>query len=135
MQRRFTLFVIAAMAGGVVAGLIINQVVSDPARISQIAIGLSVLTYVFLRLIKMIIAPLVFSTLVVGIAHMQDTAAIGRVGARTMGWFIGASLVSLLIGLAMAHVIEPGARGRRPQSQGLHHSPSSDFHRRRHGGQ
>jgi Na+/H+-dicarboxylate symporter len=109
MQRRFTLLVIAAMVGGVVAGLIIHQMVTDPARISQIAVGLSVLTDVFLRLIKMIIAPLVFSTLVVGIAHMQDTAAIGRVGARTMGWFIGASLVSLLIGLAMARVIEPGA--------------------------
>ncbi len=109
MQRRFTLFVIAAMAGGVVVGLIVHQAVTDPARISQIATGLSVLTDVFLRLIKMIIAPLVFSTLVVGIAHMRDTSAIGRVGARTMGWFIGASLVSLLIGLAMAHVIEPGA--------------------------
>lgn len=57
----------------------------------------------------MIIAPLVFATLVAGIAHMEDAAAIGRVGAKTMGWFIGASIVSLSIGLVMVHLLQPGA--------------------------
>jgi len=56
----------------------------------------------------MIIAPLVFSTLVAGIAHMEDAASIGRVGIKTMGWFIGASIISLLIGLFMVHLIQPG---------------------------
>jgi Na+/H+-dicarboxylate symporter len=108
MRNRFTLFVLAAMIGGVLTGLAIHQTVADPARIRQIADLLSIVTDIFLRLIKMIIAPLVFSTLVVGIAHMEDSAAIGRVGAKTLGWFIGASLVSLLIGLAMVHVLKPG---------------------------
>jgi Na+/H+-dicarboxylate symporter len=108
MRNRFTLFVVAAMIGGVLTGLAIHQTIADPARIRQIADLLSIVTDVFLRLIKMIIAPLVFSTLVVGIAHMEDGAAIGRVGAKTLGWFIGASLVSLLIGLAMVHVLRPG---------------------------
>ena len=57
----------------------------------------------------MIIAPLVFSTLVVGIAHMEDTAAIGRVGVKTLGWFMLASLVSLTLGLIMVHLLQPGA--------------------------
>src|SRR3546814_10877026 len=57
----------------------------------------------------MIIAPLVFATLVAGIAHMEDAAAIGRVGAKTMGWFIGASIVSLSIGLVMVHLLQPGS--------------------------
>ena len=108
MQRRFTLFVIAAMLGGVLAGFIINQTVTDPAQLKAVAGWLSIVTDVFLRLIKMIIAPLVFSTLVVGIAHMEDSAAIGRVGAKTIGWFLGASLISLLIGLVMVHIIQPG---------------------------
>ncbi|MGN6122957.1 MAG: dicarboxylate/amino acid:cation symporter, partial [Sphingomonas oligoaromativorans] len=63
----------------------------------------------FLRLIKMIIAPLVFSTLVVGIAHMGDTSALGRIGARTLGWFLGATLVSLTLGLVMVNLLQPGA--------------------------
>ncbi len=108
MQRRFTLFVFAAMVAGVLAGFILHQTVTDPAQIKQVAEGLSIVTDVFLRLIKMIIAPLVFSTLVVGIAHMEDSAAIGRVGVKTIGWFIGASLVSLLIGLGMVHLLQPG---------------------------
>ncbi len=107
MPRRFTLFVIAAMIGGVLAGFIINQT-ADAETVKQLAGYFSILTDVFLRLIKMIIAPLVFSTLVVGIAHMEDSAAIGRVGLKTIGWFVCASLVSLLIGLIMVHLIQPG---------------------------
>ncbi len=108
MKNRFTLFVIAAMIGGILTGFVLNRTITDPAQLKQVAEWLSILTDVFLRLIKMIIAPLVFSTLVVGIAHMEDSAAIGRVGVKTIGWFIGASLVSLLIGLIMVHVLQPG---------------------------
>jgi len=108
MRRRFTLFVAAAMVGGILAGFLINQTIADPARIKQIADLLSIVTDIFLRLIKMIIAPLVFSTLVVGIAHMEDSAAIGRVGAKTIGLFILASLISLTLGLAMVHLMQPG---------------------------
>jgi Na+/H+-dicarboxylate symporter len=70
--------------------------------------GLNIVTDMFLRMFKMIIAPLVFSTLVVGIAHMEDAATIGRVGAKTMAWFITASIVSLTIGLVMVHLLAPG---------------------------
>ena len=108
MPKRFTLFVVAAMIAGVLAGLAIHRTVTDPAQLKQVAETLSILTDVFLRLIKMIIAPLVFSTLVVGIAHMEDSAAIGRVGVKTLGWFVGASLVSLLLGLLMVHLLQPG---------------------------
>ena len=62
----------------------------------------------FLRLIKMLIGPLVFSTLVVGIAHMGDAASVGRVFAKALGWFITASLVSLVLGLILANLLQPG---------------------------
>ena len=56
----------------------------------------------------MIIAPLVFATLVAGIAHMEDAAAVGRVGVKTMFWFITASIISLTIGLVMVQWLQPG---------------------------
>jgi Na+/H+-dicarboxylate symporter len=108
MNRRFTLFVLAAMVGGVLVGFILNQTVADAATLKQITGVFGLATDIFLRLIKMIIGPLVLSTLVVGIAHMEDAATIGRVGAKTMGWFIAASLVSLTIGLVMVHLMAPG---------------------------
>ena len=108
MNRLFAYFIVAAMILGVAVGWAVNQYAS-PAEAKEVAGNLSIITDVFLRLIKMIIAPLVFSTLVAGIAHMEDAAAIGRVGVKTVGWFICASLVSLTIGLVMVHLLQPGA--------------------------
>ena len=107
MNRLFTYFVVGAMVLGIAVGWALNQFLT-PTQAKTVAGDLSLVTDVFLRLIKMIIAPLVFSTLVAGIAHMEDAAAIGRVGVKTMGWFIGASLVSLTIGLIMVHLLQPG---------------------------
>ncbi|MDY6947566.1 MAG: cation:dicarboxylase symporter family transporter, partial [Pseudomonadota bacterium] len=69
---------------------------------------------VFLRLIKMIIAPLVFATLVVGIAKMGDIATVGRVGGKALAWFIGASLISLTLGLILVQLFEPGKAMQLP---------------------
>ena len=66
------------------------------------------ITDIFLRLIKMIVAPLVFATLVAGIVHMGDTASLGRVGAKTIGWFLGATIVSLTLGMILVNVLQPG---------------------------
>ena len=108
MRRRLGILVTAAMILGVLTGLALNQLLT-PAAAKDAAGELSIITDLFLRLIKMIIAPLVFSTLVVGIAHMEDTAAIGRVGVKTLGWFVGAGVVSLTLGLFMVQLLTPGA--------------------------
>jgi Na+/H+-dicarboxylate symporter len=108
MNRRFTIFIVSAMLLGIVVGWAVNQYLA-PAQAKTVADNLSIVTDLFLRLIKMIIAPLVFSTLVAGIAHMEDASAVGRVGVKTIGWFLGASLVSLIIGLIMVHLLHPGA--------------------------
>jgi Na+/H+-dicarboxylate symporter len=107
MPRRLGVFVTAAMVLGVLVGLAANQWLT-PAAGKDLAGDLSIVTDLFLRLIKMIIAPLVFSTLVVGIAHMEDTAAIGRVGVKTLGWFVSAGIVSLTLGLFMVQLLRPG---------------------------
>jgi Na+/H+-dicarboxylate symporter len=67
---------------------------------------------IFIRMVQMIIAPLVFSTLVVGIAKMGDMKLVGRVGAKAMGWFLSASLVSLLLGMVLVNWLEPGKNSK-----------------------
>ncbi|HEX4711734.1 dicarboxylate/amino acid:cation symporter [Phenylobacterium sp.] len=108
MNRIFTILIVSAMVLGVAVGWAVNQYAS-PASAKAVAENLSIITDVFLRLIKMIIAPLVFSTLVAGIAHMEDSASIGRVGIKALGWFVCASIVSLTIGLIMVHLLQPGS--------------------------
>ena len=108
MQRKFTLFVVAGMVLGIMVGWACNQFLAAPAA-KTAADDLNLITYCFLRLIRMIIAPLVFSTLVAGIAKMEDAATVGRVGGRTIGWFIIASLVSLTLGAVIVTWLQPGA--------------------------
>lgn len=69
---------------------------------------LTLLSDIFLRLIKMIVGPLVFTTLVVGVAKVGDISAVGRIGGKTMLWFISASFLSLLLGMIMVNIFKPG---------------------------
>jgi len=111
MSGRFTNLIVAGMVLGIIVGYALHTNLT-PDEAKTVAGYFSILTDVFLRLIKMIIAPLVLTTLIVGIAHMGDQStgapSLGRVGARTLGWFVGASLVSLLLGLFMVNLLKPG---------------------------
>ena len=93
---------------GILVGYLCHILWPDPQTAKSISGYISLISEVFLRLIKMIIAPLVFSTLVVGVAHMGDTKTIGRIGVKAMAWFVAASLVSLLLGLVMVNLLRPG---------------------------
>ena len=110
MAKKLTTFILIALVAGAILGLGLHYGVHNSygadsagaeAQLKTLAGYFSIVTTIFLRLIKMIIAPLVFATLVAGIAHMGDTAALGRVGGRAVGWFICASLVSLTLGLIL----------------------------------
>ncbi|CAM3659538.1 dicarboxylate/amino acid:cation symporter [Paracidovorax anthurii] len=101
-----TASILVAMLIGILAGYLINTNVADKAALAGY---ISIISDIFLRLIKMLIAPLVFSTLVVGIAHMGDASAVGRVFLKAMAWFLTASLISLALGLILATVLQPGA--------------------------
>ena len=117
MQRFLTLFVLVAMIVGVAVGYVLHQQ-QPSASWPAIAANFKLITDIFLRLIKMIIAPLVLSTLVVGIAHMGGTGSLGRVGVRTLFWFITASIISLLLGLGIVHVLQPGVGLQLPIPDG-----------------
>ncbi len=118
MGRRLTLYILVGMVLGLVLGFILNQAYApdDPA-LAKVADYLKLLPDVFLHLIKMIIAPLVFATIVTGIAGMGDSTALGRIGAKSLAWFISASLVSLALGMAMVNLFQPGA-GLKMQATG-----------------
>jgi Na+/H+-dicarboxylate symporter len=109
MKIKLTTWIGIAMILGVVAGYICNVAAADAKVAKDIAGYFNVVTDIFLRLIKMIIAPLVFATLVAGIAHMGDATAVGRIGLKAMAWFITASLLSLGLGLIMVNILQPGA--------------------------
>src|ERR1700752_753704 len=122
MSNRFTQYILIAMVLGIVMGALIFNFLPD-SRV-EIAADVNLIAMLFLRLIKMIIAPLVFATLVGGIAHMGSGARLGRVFAKTLGWFVSASFISLLLGLIMVNLLQPGANfpGTLPekgQSTGL----------------
>jgi Na+/H+-dicarboxylate symporter len=108
-MNRFILFaILGAMVLGVVVGAAIHQM-TTPEMASEIAGYLKLITSgVFLPLIKMIIAPLIISTLTVGIAHLGGGGALGRIGLQTMAWFLTASLVSLSLGLLLVNLLKPG---------------------------
>jgi Na+/H+-dicarboxylate symporter len=102
-----TVQIIIAMLLGAILGVFIhNNYDSEFAQ--NFSDKIKMLATVFIRLVQMIIAPLVFSTLVVGIAKLGDIKAVGRIGGKAMGWFFSASFVSLLIGMFWVNVLKPG---------------------------
>ena len=106
-------WILISMIAGIITGLLIHfNISADRAR--EFSSNISIFTDIFLRLIKMIIAPLVFSTLVVGIAKLGDIRAVGRIGAKTLAWFIGASLLSLLLGILIMNITRLGEHMHLP---------------------
>jgi Na+/H+-dicarboxylate symporter len=106
-SNRLTLYIVIAMIAGVILGYFVHNNASAET-IQSFSKNLKLFTTIFLRLVQMIIAPLVFSTLVVGIAKLGDLKTVGRVGGKALLWFISASLVSLLLGMLLVNIFQPG---------------------------
>ncbi|MCS0583344.1 dicarboxylate/amino acid:cation symporter [Massilia pinisoli] len=104
-RNRLTTWILVGLVLGIATGYVANTSLADPKGFADI---MSLVTTLFLRLIKMIIAPLVFSTLVVGIAKMGNAAEVGRIGVKALGWFIVASVLSLTLGLILVNLFRPG---------------------------
>ncbi|NIA55747.1 dicarboxylate/amino acid:cation symporter [Massilia sp. TW-1] len=104
-RNRLTTWILVGLVLGIATGYVANTSLADPKGFADI---MSLVTTLFLRLIKMIIAPLVFSTLVVGIAKMGNAAEVGRIGVKALGWFVIASLLSLTLGLILVNLFRPG---------------------------
>lgn len=106
-RNRLTVFILISMVLGIIVGYIVHDN-AGPEFIKKFSTNIRLLTKIFLFLVQMIIAPLVFCTLVVGIAKLGDLKVVGRVGGKALLWFISASLASLLIGMLIVNLAHPG---------------------------
>ncbi|MFZ3286017.1 MAG: dicarboxylate/amino acid:cation symporter [Telluria sp.] len=104
-RNRLTVYILVGLVLGIAVGYVANGSLANPAGFAD---TMALITTLFLRLIKMIIAPLVFSTLVVGIAKMGDAKEVGRIGVKALGWFVIASVISLSLGLVLVNIFRPG---------------------------
>ncbi|MGJ3350275.1 dicarboxylate/amino acid:cation symporter [Morganella morganii] len=107
-SKSLTTWIVAALFIGVIVGVALNNL-ATPGFNQQYSADISVVTDIFLRLIKMIIAPLILSTLVVGIAKMGDAQTLGRVFSKTLFLFVCASFISITLGLLIVNLLKPGA--------------------------
>jgi Na+/H+-dicarboxylate symporter len=107
MAKKLTLYIMIGLVLGIIVGAVMHATMPADA-ITEVNKYFKMITDIFLRLIKMIVAPLVFATLVAGIVHMGDTASLGRVGAKTITWFLGATIVSLTLGMVLVNTLQPG---------------------------
>lgn len=106
-KNQLTAWIFISMLLGIGVGYFVHQNYSSDT-IKTFSDNAKLLTTIFLRLVQMIIAPLVFCTLVVGISKLGDLKTVGRVGGKALLWFISASLVSLLLGLLLVNIFQPG---------------------------
>jgi Na+/H+-dicarboxylate symporter len=107
-SQRLTMFIMAGLVLGIAVGYALNTMLPDAQAAARVAGYISLLSDIFLRLIKMIIGPLVFCTLVAGIAKMGTPEALGRIGLKALVWFVCASVVSLVLGMVIVNLFQPG---------------------------
>lgn len=109
MKNKLTYWILGGLLLGILAGTLVNNFFAgDRSSVDLFIKFTSLGSYVFLKLIKLIIGPLVLSTLVVGVANIGDARSVGRMGIKTIGWFVFASLASLSLGLVLVNFLEPG---------------------------
>ena len=108
-----TFQILIAVVLGAVLGVFVFKNFDETFR-ESFSKNIKLLATIFIRLVQMIIAPLVFTTLVVGIAKLGDIKSVGRIGGRALGWFFTASFISLLIGMFWVNVLEPGKKIQLP---------------------
>ena len=109
MDKRLTLWILAGMILGVAVGYAVHvSFAQDSTQFEYLTKTFKLLSDIFLNLIKLLVAPLILSTIVVGIAHMGDSSALGRIGFRAITWFIIASFISIGLGLLMVNLFQPG---------------------------
>ena len=109
MKLNITWKIFIGMTLGIIVGYILNKSYQDnPESLNSASTYLNLLSKIFLRMIKMIIGPLIFSILTVGIAKLGDFKLVGRIGAKTLGYFYFATLLSLLTGLIAVNILRPG---------------------------
>lgn len=114
-QPRLSTFIIAGLFLGIGAGYVLNITLPAGSLHAEVASYFHLLADIFLRMIKMIIAPLVFAGIVTGMLGSESPKEVGRLGAKAMVWFVTASICSLVLGLVLANAYGIGSGMPLPQ--------------------
>jgi len=125
MLRGMTLWVLVAMLLGIATGLVLHAAIPDQATLTNVTGGLGLLATIFLRAIRMIIAPLVFSTLLTGVGRIRETATVGRIALQALIWFVVASVIAILVALAAAELLQPGTGMHLAEAAGVTAPPAA----------
>ena len=107
-RHRLMKHIMIAIVLGIIIGWMFNNYAESTEEAKKIAAYMNIITDVFLRLIKMIIAPLVFATIVSGIVSMGGSSSVGSITIKAMVWFISAAVISLLIGMVFVNIFQIG---------------------------
>ncbi|MBX5437911.1 MAG: dicarboxylate/amino acid:cation symporter [Thermoflavifilum sp.] len=116
-KNKLAFWILVALFAGACTGYVYREWYPDEASVKKFSHDISIVTEIFLRLIKMLIAPLVLSTLIVGVARVGDIRAVGRIGVKALAWFVAASLLSLCLGLLLVNFFKPGLHLHLPMPE------------------
>jgi dicarboxylate/amino acid:cation (Na+ or H+) symporter, DAACS family len=124
--------IVIGLLAGVVAGVVVNRALGgdDPRVVWTISRITEPVGTLFLRLLLMVVVPLVFSSLVVGVAGIGDIRRLGRVGLKSFAYTLVISAISVVIGLTLANTIRPGERIDAATAQGLEARYGTDASKR-----
>ena len=106
-------WILGALILGVIVGLIVNKTGGSESWVATFQF----IGDLFLRLLKMVIVPLIFSSIVVGIAGLGKIEGFGRLGAKTFGYYALTSFLSIVVGLAVVNLVKPGLTNGQPDPE------------------
>lgn len=109
-KMNLTTKIVAALVLGAIVGLLLNLTAPNVFEVLNTYLFVPV-GQIFLSLINMLVVPLVFFSIVLGSAGLGDPQKLGRIGAKTIGYFLVTTCIAVIIGLTLAAVIQPGAAG------------------------
>lgn len=109
-NKRLTNLILIALVLGIISGVVINEYMADNAFVNEVLVGsvFKIIGQVFLNAIKMLVVPLVFVSISLGVARMGDMAKLGRIGAKTICYYMITTAFAIVIGLVIANIINPG---------------------------
>ncbi|WP_100400440.1 dicarboxylate/amino acid:cation symporter [Bacillus sp. FJAT-44742] len=109
--------ILIALVLGVVVGLGLNFVPADVFEALD-TYALTPVGQLFLNLIMMLVVPIVFISIVLGVAGLNDPVQLGRIGVKTIGFYLATTAIALVIGLSLAYIVQPGQEGLLEQAGG-----------------
>jgi Na+/H+-dicarboxylate symporter len=97
-----------ALVVGAIAGLVANVLGIDP--LTRVLVAIEPIGTGWIRLITMVVVPLVFASLVVGTASLGDITKLGRIGGKTVVYYLATTAIAVTIGLVLSNLVQPGSR-------------------------